>query len=74
MSEENNRTVAEIQQEYAGVCTRAGHCQYQIRTLQKDLDLINETLQNLNLEAFKAKQEAEAAAPAVVAADPEATS
>jgi hypothetical protein len=55
------RTVDEIQQEYASVCTRAGHCQYQIRTLQKDLDMMNETLQNLNIEAFKAKEAASAA-------------
>lgn len=51
MSDKPQRTVAEIQQEYAQVCTRAGHLQYQLYTLTKDLELINSTLRDLNIEA-----------------------
>jgi len=58
------RTLEEIQQEYGSVCAKAGHCQYQIKTLEKDLAMINETLQKLNIEAFKAKEAAETTQPA----------
>lgn len=51
------RPVSEIQREYTSVCANAGQCQYQIATLTKDLDLINQTLRDLNAEAF-ASQEA----------------
>lgn len=61
MSDEKKlRPVAEIQAEYQNLCTKAGHTQYQIITLSKDLDLLNETLRNLNLEAaaaYKAEKE-----------------
>ena len=55
------RSVAEIQQEYQGLCTRAGHIQYQLHIFKKDLDLVNEQLQALNFEAAasaRAEQEA----------------
>lgn len=54
MSDKPKRSVEEIQQEYARVCTRAGHTQYQLYTLQKDLELINNTLRDLNIEASSA--------------------
>lgn len=64
MSEEKKaRTVAEISQEYQGLCTRSGHLQYQINTMQKDLDLLNSTMRDLNFEAA-AVQQKEAAAKA----------
>jgi hypothetical protein len=65
MSEKKERTVPEISQEYSGLCTKAGHLQYQINTLQKDLELLNGTLRDLNLEA--------AAVQAKAAPAPEAT-
>jgi len=48
---DKKRTVEEIQQEYARTCTKAGHTQYQIYTLQNELDLLNSTLKDLNIEA-----------------------
>ncbi len=45
------RTVEQIQNEYTQQCVRAGHTQYQIAQLQKDLELMNRSLRDLNLEA-----------------------
>ncbi len=61
------RELPVIQQEYQNLCVKAGHLQYQIVTLQKDLDALNSTLRDLNFEgagaAAKAKKdEAEKAA------------
>lgn len=64
MSEETKtRTVADIQQEYQQSCLRAGHLQYQIDALSKDLSLLNSTMRDLNLEAadLKAKETTQAA-------------
>lgn len=66
MTEKNphpNRDVATIQNEYQQGCFKAGHIQYQIYALQQDLDTVNKTLLDLNLEgaaskAAKAKEEA----------------
>lgn len=57
MSEEQKklRTVSEIQNEYSGLCARAGHLQYQIATLGKDLAMINDALRDLNSEANESK-------------------
>lgn len=64
MSEEvkKERGIPEIQQDYQNGACKAGHLQYQIFTLQKDLDLVNETLRELNFEAaaLQAKSNAEA--------------
>lgn len=56
MSDE--RTVETIHREYSDLCAKAGHFQYTIVTVQKDLDLVNEQLRALNLEAaaLKAKE------------------
>lgn len=63
MSEETKkkRTVEELQQEYANLCARAGHLQYQVYTLSKDLEIVNQTMRDLNFEAAAAKQAEEAA-------------
>lgn len=53
------RTKEEIQVDYTNLCTKAGHLQYQIATLSKDLEVLNRTLQALNEEAMKS-MEAEA--------------
>ena len=54
------RTVASIEQEYHQSCLRAGHLQYQIDALSRDLSLLNDTMRDLNLEAadLKAKEAA----------------
>lgn len=55
MSENKKRTVAEIQSEYQSGCLKAGHINYQIYTLGRDLELLNSTLRDLNLEAASAQ-------------------
>lgn len=60
MSSKDPRPVQEIQQEYTNLCTRAGHTQYQISTLQKDLAILNDSLRDLNAEASASQQAAEA--------------
>jgi len=56
------RSVAEIQNQYSGLCARAGDLQYRIYTLTRDLAIINDTLKDLNAEAVASKNaEAEAA-------------
>ena len=61
------RTVQEIQGEYSGICTKAGHIQYQINALSKDLELVNSSLRDLNFEAAAAHSKAQQAAAAVLA-------
>jgi uncharacterized coiled-coil DUF342 family protein len=51
MSETKKRTIDEIRKEYTDLCLKAGHTQYQIDTLTKDLGVINNTLRDLNFEA-----------------------
>ncbi len=56
-----SRDLKTIQTEFAALCQRAGHCQYEIHARQKDLEVINNQLRDLNFEAAKVK-EAEAKA------------
>lgn len=56
MSEETKkfvspRPIQEIQNEYSQLCMKAGQLYYQITTFQKDLELLNGTLRDLNFEA-----------------------
>lgn len=48
---EQKRTVEVIHREYSQLCSQAGHLQYNITVLTKDLELLNEQLKSLNLEA-----------------------
>lgn len=52
---DKKRTVAEIQNEYQSGCLKAGHINYQIYTLGRDLELLNSSLRDLNLEAAAAQ-------------------
>lgn len=61
---DNKRSVQEIQADYSNTCARAGHVQYQMRNLEKDLSLINEQLQSLNFEAAAAARAEQEAAKA----------
>lgn len=61
MSETKKRTIEEIQQQYQGLCLRAGHLQYQINAHELDLEQINSTLRDLNLEAAAVKEAEEKA-------------
>lgn len=55
------RKIEDIQGEYQQGCIKAGHIQYQIFCLQDDLDLLNSTFRDLNLEAATVKAAQEAA-------------
>lgn len=47
----DTRTVEAIHQDYSRLCAQAGHVQYEIDVKKKDLELLNEQLRTLNLEA-----------------------
>jgi septal ring factor EnvC (AmiA/AmiB activator) len=49
--EEKARTLQDIQSEFSALCTRAGHLTYQAFTFQKDVDLLNNRMRELNFEA-----------------------
>lgn len=63
MSLKEPRPIDEVQKEYQALCVRAGHIQYQIFALGKDLEVLNETLRDLNLEAAASQQSQPAAEP-----------
>ena len=52
------RTIEQIKTEYADLCARAGHLQYQVFTHTKDLELVNNALRDLNFEAAKVQADA----------------
>lgn len=54
---ENKRSVDDVRIEYSKLCTKAGHLQYQITTLSKELEVLNGSLRDLNLEAAKLASE-----------------
>jgi hypothetical protein len=72
MSDQNKetRTLQDIQNQYTGLCNKAGHLNYQIRTFEKDLELIYSTLRDLNFEAaaLQAKDQVAAVEAAKAAA------
>lgn len=45
------RAMDEIQKVYAELCARAGALQYRITIEQRELDQLNEALENVNTEA-----------------------
>lgn len=52
MSEnKEKRTVEAIREEYGQLCAKAGHLQYQISILGRDLKTLNDQLESLNFEA-----------------------
>lgn len=75
MTETKKRTIAEIQQQYQDLCLKAGHLQYQVYTLSRDVEMVNAELRDLNLEAagLKAAEEKAAAETAAAAKAAEAT-
>lgn len=67
----DRRKMEEIQAEYQSVAMKLGHTLYQEWTFKKEVELLNERLRDLNLEAAavqaetaKAKADADAAAKA----------
>lgn len=55
MSEpKQQRQLEDIQKDYQRGALKAGHIQYQISAFQKDLDVLNNTLRDLNFEAAAA--------------------
>jgi hypothetical protein len=71
-SKSPQRTVDQIRAEYSQLCAKAGHMQYQLYTLEKDLGIINGTLRDLNVEAATVSQK-EASAKASSSAESEAS-
>jgi len=51
MTETKKRTLEDIRNEYSQMCAKAGHLQYQIAELSKDLGVMNTQLRDLNFEA-----------------------
>ncbi len=51
----NVRTFETVQTEYQQMALRAGHLQYQIHALSKDLALLNDQMRDLNFEFAKIK-------------------
>lgn len=62
---DTKRTFETIQTEYQQLALRAGHTQYQIHALTKDLALLNEQMRDLNFEGAKVKAEDDKAAKEV---------
>lgn len=61
--EPKTRTMADVQNEFQSLCAKAGHIQYQIHVLTKDLDQVNTQVEDLNFEAAaisRAEKEAKA--------------
>jgi chromosome segregation ATPase len=46
----------DVQLEYNRLCSRAGHLQYTISTLEKDLEQVNEALRDLNQQHHEARE------------------
>jgi hypothetical protein len=51
----SERTIEVIQNEYTALAVKSGQLQYQIYTFQKDLDLLNSKMRDLNFEAAALK-------------------
>lgn len=64
MSEAKKRSIEEIQQAYQQACVRAGHLQYQVFALSQELEVVNQSLRDLNLEAAAVQAEASKSAEA----------
>lgn len=64
--EKPKRSMEEIQRDYAILCQKAGHTQYQIDALSKELKILNEAIRDLNLEAAALPQSQPASEPAPV--------
>lgn len=60
------RTLDQIRNEYTNLCVKAGNLQYQIQALKQDLELLNLTLRDLNIEASKLPAPEEAKPEAIV--------
>lgn len=63
MSDQNKevRDSETIRKEYTALCIRAGHAHYQIKALEKDLELIYKSMRDLDLELVQvSNKEAEA--------------
>lgn len=69
---EIKRTKEVISREYANLATRVGHANYQIHTLQKDIELHLSTMRDLNLEAAAAENAEKQAAAAAAKESPNA--
>jgi hypothetical protein len=58
---EKKRTLDEIKQEYANICSKAGNINYQISCMKDDLNLLHEQMRELNQEGAKLIAESKSA-------------
>ena len=72
MTDKKERQIGDIQMDYQSNCTKAGHLQYQIKTLSDDLGMVNGLLRELNLEAAALQAKAVESTPAPETAPAEA--
>lgn len=62
MSEaKKEKTIEELHKEYSDLCLKAGHVQYQIDALERDLKVLNDTRRDINFEAAALNAKANAA-------------
>lgn len=54
-AESSSRTIEQIQNEYATLAAKAGQAQYQVYTLNKDIEALNSQMRTLNFEAAALK-------------------
>lgn len=66
------RTTQAIQQDYQNLAFRAGNLQYEIKEKNKDLDMINSSMRDLNFEFIAAKKTEDAVAAAKAETPPPA--
>lgn len=57
------RNLEQLQKEYGQMCVKAGNLQYQIYALSKDLALLNQSMQDINIESTTLPKEEPAAQP-----------
>lgn len=58
MSETKTRTFEDVQMEYSQLALRAGSLQYEIHVKSKDLEMLNDSMRKLNMEAAKLQAKA----------------
>lgn len=58
MSDKQSRPLEEIEKEYNQLLHKAGYVQYQLHVAQRDLEVVNAALRDINFEAIKVQKEA----------------
>lgn len=51
---QESKTAEQLKQEYSNLCLRAGDIQYKMKCNQRDLDMIQQEMQNLDIQYVQA--------------------